>query len=320
MQDYYIAWWNLENLFDVENSPQRPDWMQRSLKNELAGWSQQILDRKIEQLAKIILQMNGQRGPDILGVCEVENQPVLQQLVNSLNSLGRQYEIAHHDTSDERGIDVAFIYDCDKFEFERQFFHVILKRNATRDLFQVNLRTTAGRDLILVGNHWPARSTGQWESEPYRIIAAETLSYWHERILEIKGKDVALLAMGDFNDEPHNRSLMEYALSANSLMKVKNSTIARFFNLMWPLMGKGLASFYYDNYPIMLDQFLASRGFLKNNADLQIKPDSVKIEAFPEMISGGDYPDPIRFGRPSDKLNLDGFSDHYPISLILQEV
>jgi len=320
MNEYFIAWWNLENLFDVENSLQRPLWLRSRLRSELAGWNQQILDKKISQLTKIISKMNGDQGPDILGVCEVENQPVLQLLVTRLSGVGRNYQIAHHDTSDERGIDVAFIYDAAKFTVERQFFHVVLKRTATRDLFQVNLRTQGGRDLILVGNHWPARSAGLFESEPYRIVAAETLSYWHERILEEKGADAVILAMGDFNDEPFNRSLTDYALSTNSIAKVRNARTAKLYNLMWPLMGKGLGTFYYDNLPNMLDQFLVSKGFLKNNAPIQCKAGSAKIEAFPEMISGGDYPDPIPFGRPSDNLNVSGFSDHYPISVVLQEV
>ncbi len=320
MNEYFVAWWNLENLFDVENSAQRPQWLRSRLRSELAGWNQQILDKKIGQLAKIILQMNGNRGPDILGVCEVENQPVLQLLANNLSGLGRNYQIAHHDTSDERGIDVAFIYDAAKFTVERQFFYIVLKRTATRDLFQVNLRTPAGRDLILVGNHWPSRSGGQLESEPYRIVAAETLSYWHERILEEKGADTAILMMGDFNDEPFNRSLTDYALSTNSIAKVRNARTAKLYNLMWPLMGKGLGTFYYDNLPNMLDQFLVSKGFLKNNAPIQIKQDTARIEIFPEMVSGGDYPDPIPFGRPSEGLNVNGFSDHYPISVVLQEI
>ena len=63
--------------------------------------------------------MNNDSGPDILGVCEVENKPVMDRLVTSLNSLNRNYKVAHHDCSDERGIDVAFIYDGDKFTFKR---------------------------------------------------------------------------------------------------------------------------------------------------------------------------------------------------------
>lgn len=320
MSEYYVAWWNLENLFDVENSTQRPDWLKKRLKNELAGWDQTILDKKISQLSKIILKMNNNKGPDILGVCEVENEPVVKKLEASLSSLNRNYKIAHHDTSDERGIDVAFVYDNDKFLFERQFFHVILKRNATRDLFQVNFRTASGKDLILVGNHWPSRSGGELTTEPYRIIAAETLSYWHERILEEKGKDVAILVMGDFNDEPHSRSITQYALSTNSIMKVKNARSPTLYNLMWPLMGKGLGTHYYDNLPNTLDQFMISKGFLKDNASIKVKPDSANIIRYQEMMSNDDYKVPVRFGRPSKNLNLEGFSDHFPISLTLEEV
>ena len=319
MNKYYIAWWNLENLFDVENSTQRPEWLKKSLKKELRGWNKKILNKKIQQLSKIVLKMNDGKGPDILGVCEIENKSVLHQLVDSLSSLGLNYKIAHHDTSDQRGIDVAFIYDSDKFEFKGQFFHIILKRTATRDLFQVNLKCkSSGRDLILVGNHWPSRSGGKLFTEPYRIIAAETLSYWHERILEKKGKDVAILIMGDFNDEPHSRSMTQYALSTNSKTKVKKSKSPRLFNLMWPLMGKGLGTYYHDNFPYILDQFLVSKGFIRANAHIKVKPDSVKIEKS-EMMRGT-YKVPKRFGRLSAKLDTKGFSDHFPISLVLEEL
>ena len=321
MTEYYIAWWNPENLFDVENSTQRPDWLKKRLKRELAGWKQEVLEKKISQLSKIISKMNNCNGPDILGVCEVENKPVIDLLINSLSPLDRNYKVVHHDTSDLRGIDIAFIYDRNKFKFEQQFFHVILKRSATRDLFQVNFKCPSGRDLILVGNHWPSRSGGALFTEPYRIIAAETLSYWHERILEKKGEDVVVLIMGDFNDEPHSRSMTQYALSTNSKMKVIEATSApRLYNLMWPLMGKGLGTFYYNNFPYMFDQFLVSKGFIKASTPIKVKPDLVKVERFPEMVKGV-YKVPRRFGRPSkESYDKEGFSDHFPISLVLEEV
>lgn len=109
MKTHYVAFWNVENLFDTVDSPVRPEWLQKKLAKELAGWDGAVLDRKIEQLSSIICRMNGGVGPDLLGVCEVENKPVLEKLVAGLASLGRNYEIAHHDTSDKRGIDVAFI-------------------------------------------------------------------------------------------------------------------------------------------------------------------------------------------------------------------
>ena len=206
MPEYFIAWWNLENLFDTVDNPDRPAWLQNKLARELKGWNEDVLTRKIEQLTAIISQMNQGRGPDILGVCEIESQAVFEKLRDALSPLGRNYALAHHDTTDQRGIDVAFMYDDDTFAFERQFDYVVQKRNATRDLFQVNLKIRASnQDLVLVGNHWPSRLGGEYESEPYRIMAAETLSYWHERIKKHMGDTVPIVVMGDFNDEPHNR-------------------------------------------------------------------------------------------------------------------
>lgn len=319
MIEYYLAWWNLENLFDTVDSPTRPAWLQQKLAHELRGWDEAVLARKISQLASIISQMNQGRGPDILGVCEVENQAVFERLRDALAPLGRNYALAHHDTSDQRGIDIAFMFDDDLFAFEQQFDYVVLKRNATRDLFQVNLRIRAsGQALVLVGNHWPARLGGQYESEPYRIIAAETLSYWQERIKEYLGNDVAIVVMGDFNDEPFNRSMTDYALSTQSHAKVLRSRSPRLFNLMWPLMGQALGSHFFDNFPGMLDQFLVSKGLLLQSAPLKARRDSARIERFAEMRTGS-YEVPRRFSRPSSSsFDQDGYSDHFPISMILE--
>ncbi|MDX1918446.1 MAG: hypothetical protein SFT81_04835 [Candidatus Caenarcaniphilales bacterium] len=317
--NYKIAWWNLENLFDLEDSLDRPDWLQKQLSKELKGWDEEVLEQKVSQLVKIINQID----PDILGVCEVENKPVMDRLSQALNQSGRIYQVAHHDTQDGRGIDIAFLYDGDKFEAEKQFSHFILKRAATRDLFQVNFKTRdGGQDLILVGNHWPSRKGGQLESEPYRIVAAETLSYWMERIMEEKEEQVALICMGDFNDEPFNRSLTDYALAGNSLTKVLNSESApRLYNLMWKFLGEGIGTLYFQNFPNVLDQFLLSKGLLSGQGAFRCLEDSVQIEIFEEMKSGGIYPAPIKFGRPSEKgFNPRGFSDHYPVSLQLERV
>ena len=325
MNTYYVAWWNVENLFDINNAPGRPDWLQKKLNSELKGWTTAVRDKKLAQLSGIIRQMNGGAGPDLLGVCEVENKTVMDMLVASLAPLGRVYAVKHHDASDARGIDVGFIYDTARLTAEADFFHVIQKRSATRDLYQVNFRTAAGNLLIAIGNHWPSRSGGEWESEPYRMMAGETLAYWHERIREEVGDDAGILAMGDFNDEPFNRSMTTYALSGNSRAKVTRAQNPRFFNLMWPFLGQGVGSHYFDNFPNVLDQFIVSKGLLTKGSGIEVKKASddsypVAIERFAEMVSGGTYPSPIRFSRPSAKdYNANGYSDHFPISVILTE-
>jgi len=115
-----MAWWNVENLFDVENSLDRSEKLKRTLARELKGWTEEILDKKISQLSKIISKMNNNTGPDLLGVCEVENRRVVDKLANSLSGLSQHaYKVIHADTQDNRGIDVAFIYDNNKLEIEK---------------------------------------------------------------------------------------------------------------------------------------------------------------------------------------------------------
>ncbi len=318
MPRYNISFWNVENLFDIIGSPRRSDKLARVLNRELEGWTQPVLDRKLQQLGRVISQMNAGQGPDILGVCEIENRYVLELLCEVIQPLGRRYDIVHADTSDNRGIDVAFIYDKDLFTPEDIFSHYIIKRVATRDIVQVNFRTTSGRLFVLIGNHWPSRLGSQYESEPYRLLAGETLAYFHERIREIHGPSVPILAMGDFNDEPFDRALVKYAQCDRQPEKTLRGTSARFLNLAWPLVGSGVGTHYHNNTAGVLDQFLASPGLLSGASGLAIQTNSMTIDRFPGMIAPGVYPVPVRYGRGSG-VNPNGYSDHFPISVLIDE-
>jgi hypothetical protein len=312
-ETYVVAWWNTENLFDTENAD-RPEKLKTMLASELKGWNDDVLQKKISQLATAVSKMNNGKGPDLLGVCEVENKHVVDLLSAEISrQTNRAYAVVHHDTSDERGIDVAFIFDGKRLEAGETLSHVILKRTATRDLYQVNFKLLPSKqDLVVVGNHWPARTAGVLESEPYRMIAGETLSYWVEQIQEEKGEDVALLAMGDFNDEPHCRAVTDYARA----IRVRDKAAKKgswLYNLMWPLMAKGVGSYYYDGVPNLLDQFMVSRGLLGDV--VSIDAESVRI-----ITEGLGKPNateqPRPFGR-GKSLDVDGHSDHFPISVKL---
>jgi len=316
---YQIVFWNLENLFDIEDSPRRSDKLKRAIGKDIQGWTQVLLDRKVNQLASIIRQMKDGSGPDLLGICEVENDYVMNLIVQSLAPLGRNYAIVHHDAPDKRGIDVGFIYDANLFSAEEQFNHFVMRRTATRDLLQVNFRTAKNRLLVVIVNHWPSRSGGAERSAGYRAIAGETLAYFHERILEVKGTETPVLAMGDFNDEPFDSSLVDYALSTRSRQKVVNSRIPRFYNLMWHITGQDLGTHYFDNFPNILDQFLVNRNLVKENAPIRALLDSIQIVRFTEMVSTGGYPNPIRFGGMGKDINENGFSDHFPIAVTIVE-
>jgi hypothetical protein len=324
--DHYVAWWNLENLFDEENAPpsRRSEKVLRAIGNDIAGWTPELRDRKVQQLASVIAQMNGGAGPDLLGVCEVENRFVLELLVADVESRlpGRSYAIAHADTDDARGIDVAFLYDDTRFELppDETFFHVVMRRNATREIVQVNLETIpAGRTFSVFGNHWPSRSGGQHESAGYRHIAGETLGYFHERVLEVHGPATPVLAMGDFNDEPFDTSLVIHAVSVRQRSRLLNATTPRLWNLSWPVAGTPDGTFYFNNEPNVLDQFLVNRNLAEDTSPVRVRPETVQILRFPGMTSSGDYPKPIPFGGMGDPVNTDGFSDHFPIGVVVTE-
>ena len=288
----------------------------------IKGWTQALLDRKISQLSLIIQQMNLNRGPDLLGICEVENKFVLELLMQSLALLGRNYQVIHSDSPDQRGIDVAFIYDENLFEVplplvDNVFNHFVMRRTATRDILQVTFQTRVHqRQLVILGNHWPSRSGGQAESEAYRAMAGETLAYFHQRILEVKGDITPVLAMGDFNDEPFNASLVNYALSQRVSRTVIKGQNPYFFNLMWSLMAKGLGTLYFDG-PNLLDQFLINKNWLKSASPFKVNLDSVNIVIFAPMVNNKGQP--IPFGGMGKPVNQNGFSDHFPIEIVVAE-
>ncbi|MBK7806952.1 MAG: endonuclease/exonuclease/phosphatase [Saprospiraceae bacterium] len=333
MKTYFVAFWNLENLFDIENSPRRSEKLQRAIGQDLARWGENQLALKISQLASIIKLMNNGLGPDILGVCEIENKHVLERLVAALATLNRNYAIAHADTNDQRGIDVAIIYDANQVVVEQGnidpnnpgvikdliFNHFVMRRTATRDILQVNFITLAENErIVTVVNHWPSRSGGASESEGYRMIAGETLAYFHERVMEMYSNDTPVIAMGDFNDEPFNVSLVQYALSLRSKTKVSNAKNSCFYNLMWDILEEANGSFYFDNLPNMLDQFLVNKNLIKKDSKVSVKENTVKINKFPIMESNGKYPSPIPYGGMGKAINPNGFSDHFPISVEIE--
>ncbi len=314
----FLAMWNVENLFDVEGA-KRPKKIRRIIAKDIAGWNEQLLDAKLRQLSIVIRSMNSGAGPDVLGVCEVENRNVLKKLADRISlDGGRTYSIAHADTSDNRGIDVAFLYDSGimKTSHDKMFQHWVVKRYATRELFQVNF-TIDGGTLVLIGNHWPSRSGGQYESEPYRMTAGETLSYWIERIHEELGEDAAIVVLGDFNDEPFNRALTEYALSINDSRVVLSGTSHYLLNLMWPLLAQGKGSHLFEGRWNMLDQIMVSRAVVNGKCGwtAQDSPRIVGAELMTHPTSRG----PHRFGIKPMERDISGFSDHYPVSITLKK-
>lgn len=320
MADIRFAWWNLENLFDHRLAAGRPPELRRRLAGELDGWTAAVRDRKIRQLASIIEQMFDGAGPDILGVCEVESERVLRRLADRVSITGRDYQVSTHDSEDARGIDVSFVFDANVLGVTATDHQVVVKRTATRDIFWAEFQENDGpqQSFHVVADHWPSRSGGQYASEPFRMLTGETVSSILDELMQENGDELPALVVGDFNDEPFNRSMREYLLGTRDRNRVTRARTPRVMNLMWPLMaGANPGTFRFGSDWYMLDQILATKGMLLDRSPVTVRPDTVEIFRPAEML--GSAGRPRRFGRPSnDSLDEDGFSDHFPITVIVE--
>lgn len=341
MADYTCAFWNLENLFAPEDYPDRESWIRDRLASELRGWSEELFARKVGQLAAGISAMAGGAGPDLLGVCEVENRFVLEALTDELaNRLpGREYQVVHADSArDRRGIDTAFLFDARVFAVDPSavFSHWVVRRTGTRDITQATFTTRdTDHDLVALTNHWPSRSGGAVESAGFRAVAGETLGYWHERIREVRGENVSVLAFGDFNDDPWDPSIRFNANSSRERGDVERTRTARFYNLAWSyartqpaIDHRGHArtidgTLYHEGEGNVFDQVLVNRSLVTGEGGLSVRDDLARIELHPPMVDHRVRNGPLRFGLPKGdperNVNVDGYSDHFPVSIVVTE-
>lgn len=227
-----VAFWNLGNLFDTSSSSVIGSDLEFTPER---GWNDAAKDKKIENLANVINSLHNNQGPDLLGLCEIENEELAKKLIEKM---GKQdiYEIAQYtDSPDIRGIDTCLIYSKKVFKFIDAKSHNIYFRYPTRDIFQVNLSVINNNnsELNVLVNHWPSRTGGRFETEPLRIAVAEncaravestlkvSLDYLKEMPDNLKDDEESLaklnqkwnknvLIMGDLNDNPFDRSILNY--------------------------------------------------------------------------------------------------------------
>jgi predicted extracellular nuclease len=312
MSTLKIAWYNLENLFEPLQHPE--------LKEE---WTPEHYKNKVKNLASVISELHDPLGPDLLGICEVqsESEEVIQDILNELPN-GNEYAIVHHRSKDIRKIDVGFIYRKSVLSDPKPVAYNVRKRYPTRDILVVTFQVTNGSTLHVIGNHWPSRTGGQYESEPFRIMVAENCAWIVDQFYQ-SNANTNIIVMGDFNDEPFNRSIQEYLFAIRNRDRVqarKNSSKSRpyLYNLTWSLMDETTpGTYYYSKNPAgwnMLDQIMVSKGILAGNNGLEVDEKSIKIFR-PKRIKDGSKPKPYR--KRKNKW-VKGFSDHFPVTALIK--
>lgn len=313
---FYVANWNVENLFDTVDDPDNPYDDEFLPNNPTTRWTQVRYETKLDNLARVISGMSQGSGPDILGIEEVENEGVIRDLVEKLK--GHPYGIVHVDSPDPRGIDTAMLFNRDHFTLlESHAYKVSLKWNhTTRDILHAVLEDQAGQKLHVFVNHWPSRGGGVEMSEPNRFEAARTLALATDRLFR-REPGARVVIIGDFNDEPSNRSIRA-VLDVESYPSPSGIYVAtNLYNLAEPKSEKGQGSFSHsfagETEWRMYDQIIVS-GALLQNTDIEPDPDSFRIDKPAYMVEthGEDKGAPVpTFENQEDYLG--GYSDHFPV-------
>ncbi|NNL19764.1 MAG: hypothetical protein HKO83_00360 [Ignavibacteriaceae bacterium] len=312
----FVAFWNLQNLFDTIDDTAKND--EAFLPNGEMEWNEERLDKKIYNLARVIRMMNNKNGPDLLGVCEVENENVLKLMVDKyLNDFN--YNIAYLESPDNRGIDNGLIYKADIFELLNVQADTVHLSDGwpTRLIFGANLLTKTNEQLTVFVNHWPSRRGGREESEPNRIEAAKTQRNAVDRIFK-DNPSAKIFVLGDFNDDPINTSLLNYlradpikcdSLPADFEVEPKGEL----FNVSYQSFEDGIGTYKYKETWNMLDQVIIS-GSLITDTSFYYICNSFEVHKPNYIVTrSGDYkgtPFPTYGGRR----HLGGYSDHFPVT------
>ena len=231
----------------------------------------------------------------------------------------------HADTDDARGIDVAFLYDDTLFDVPRRRGVGVLpcgdapQRHPRDRPGQLPDHHARGPDLggvrqpLALPQRRPVRVRRATAPSPGRPSA-----YFHERVLEVHGPDTPVLAMGDFNDEPFDPSLVPHALSTRQQPRYLGAGEPAAVEPDVARRGHPDGSFYFDNQPNLLDQFLVNKNMA--TGDARSRPTRPRADPqAPAMVDTGVYPKPIPFGGMGNPVNQDGFSDHFPITMTVTE-
>lgn len=305
-ESFRVLFWNIENLFDTKDDPNKND--NEFLPNATRHWNDFRYWHKLRNIAKGIIASGNDYVPDLVGLCEVENDSCLYDLTRRSPLREADYRYVITDSPDQRGIDVALLYQRGSFKLLQQQSIRIpnkhLRKGPTRDILHVVGEVVSGNLLDVFICHMPSRSGGQAQSEPYRLLTAKVLKQAVDSVMEIRPYP-HILIMGDFNDYPTNKSIKKILCSEKRLQ-----------NLM---KDKKDGTYRYRGEWGILDQFIVSESLLKKKGSIRTSPKNVQILRHDFLLEedekhGGDKP----FRTYNGMKYLGGFSDHLPISLDLE--
>ncbi len=313
-----VGFYNVENLFDTINQADVRD--EDFTPQGLNKWNTERYNEKLENLSFVISQVGSKGGPEILGLAEIENRGVIEDLINMPLLKDKGYGIAHFDSPDRRGIDVGLIYAKNVFQLTESFAHPVFLPSgyATRDV----LRATGyidGELFHFLVAHWPSRSGGEAKSMPNRLASARVMRQVSDSLLAVN-KDAKVILMGDFNDDPVSKSIKEGLKIKESPKKLEYNDL---FTPMLKLYKEGVGTLAYRDVWNLFDILVVNGNLVgKDYKTFKIYTDPrTKNSAFvfnKEFLlqSDGPYKNyPFRTIVGGEYQG--GYSDHFPVYLYL---
>jgi hypothetical protein len=313
-----IAFYNVENLFDTVNDTLVFD-DERTPKGAY-GWTQKRYQKKIGHITKVLSEVSleiTKTSPDIIGLCEVENKKVVEDLANHPNLIEKDYGIIHSDSPDERGIDVALLYKKASFlpttskSVRLLLFNEEGFRDYTRDQLVVG-GLLDGEEIFFMVNHWPSRSGGEMRSRPNRIKAAQL----NKRIMDslrYLNQDAKIISMGDFNDDPRNASLRKVLRTKGKKKQLDSLSL---FNPMGSMFRKGMGTLAYRDKWNLFDQFILTPNLVDDTKEnYSFWKSGIYAPEYLKTQNGRYQGYPFRTYVGTTYLG--GYADHFPVYLYL---
>lgn len=311
VNSFVVVSYNVENLFDTVNSPLFDDvsFTPEGSKK----WTSERYEKKLKDLARVLGSIPGGELPAVIGLTEIENRKVLEDLINDPKLKKGRYEIIQEDGLDPRGIECALLFRPEYFKYISHNYIPIEDPDDPdylyRSILYVQGKGPDGKMLHLFINHWKSRSGGVAETERRRIAAARTLKK-HLDLLSSTESEPRVLIMGDFNDEPTNLSIVQSLSASNKQHDINPGELYNLFYDAHKLKRKG--TYNYRGTWNMLDQVIISYNLLNQEQGLTTGFNQGKIfsekwmmyvnEEYGDKRPSSTYGGPNYYGGPSDHL------------------
>ncbi len=310
LHPFSFMFYNTENFYDTIDDPNTMD--DDYTPEGFRKWTMERFNDKVDKLTKVIGEIVQPDYPDIIGLAEIENKWVMESILDEMNRKGIcRYSFVHYDSPDERGSDVALIYNTQTWivlESSPILVHLPGIEDRTRDILYVKGKTVNGEILHLYVVHFPSRNAGTEVSERRRYFVASELRNAVRKIQD-ENPDEKILIMGDLNDTPDDNSIDEILAAEKKFTNIVNTKL---YNLLYPRFEKGLGTTFHKRW-LLFDQFIVSGSLLLSDK-IDCKPEYADIFNARYLLHSDRY-NRIRPNRTYSGNYTGGYSDHLPIYL-----